>query len=125
MSRYPFILVSFLIAAAYLPASAAEKRVYRVDSVIATMQGGTITIQAKGAVQSGGWKKPRLRLTHTEAHTLAVEFVAQPPEAGAAVIEALLPITANLQVKAPHDTLAVRATADANEMTTQVLTTRR
>ena len=42
----------------------AERRVYKVDSVIATRKGGMLTILAKGAVQTGGWRKPRLHVMY-------------------------------------------------------------
>ena len=103
------------------PALAApEKRVWRVDSVIATQAGGNVVVQVKGAVQSGGWSHARLKQAHADGHTLVVEFVAQPPAAGANVIEALLPVTARLTIKA-RDMLTVKALGQANEVTAQIL----
>jgi len=103
------------------PAAAApEKRVWRVDSVIATQQGGDVVVQVKGAVQSGGWSHARLKQAHGDGHTLVVEFLAQPPAANAGVIEALLPVTARLTIKA-HGMLAVKALGQANEVTAQIL----
>jgi hypothetical protein len=105
-----------------LPASAAaEKRIWRVDSVIATQAGGTVVVQVKGAVQSGGWSHVRLRLSHGNAHTLVVEFLAQPPAPSAIVISGLLPVTASITVTAPHGAVAVKAMGEANEVTAQIL----
>ena len=70
-----------IIAAALLlatPALAADKRVFRIDSLLATQKGGAITLQAKGAVQTGGWSKPRLHLMRNDGHVLTVEFLATP-----------------------------------------------
>jgi hypothetical protein len=112
------VLALFVLAA---PAQAAEKRIWRVDSVIATRAGGTVVVQVKGAVQSGGWKRPRLKLSHGDNHTLVVEFLAQPPAANANVIAALLPVTAKATLKAGRSALTVKALAEANEVTAQIL----
>jgi hypothetical protein len=76
-------------------------------------------VQAKGAVQSGGWTKPRLHLMHSEGHTVTIEFLATPPPAGMTVIEALVPVTASLEVKGRAASVHVQA--DENEVTSQVL----
>ena len=47
-------LSALLLAA---PAVAADKRVFRVDSLIAAQKDGAILVQAKGAVQTGGWTR--------------------------------------------------------------------
>ena len=118
------ITLSLLLLAApvFIPSALAapEKRVWRVDSVIATQVGGNVVLQVKGAVQSGGWSHPRLKQDHGDGHTLVVEFLAQPPAANANVIEALLPVTARLTIKG-HGMLAVKALAEANEVTAQIL----
>ena len=101
------------------PAFAADKRVYKIDSLIATARGGMVTIQAKGAVQSGGWKKPKLHVLHVDAHAVTVEFVAAPPPAGMTVIEAVVPVEATAKVRGKS--ASVRVLADANEMTAQIL----
>ena len=112
-----FLLLAFSIAAS----SAAEKRVYRLDSVTATAVQGGILIQAKGAVQSGGWSKARLKLTQSDAKSVVVEFLAQAPAPGKVVITGLLPVSAQVTVRAGHGVTSVRAVADANEVTAQVL----
>ena len=113
-----FLAITLALCCA-TPALAADKRVYKVDSLIATNKGGAITIQAKGAVQTGGWKNPRLHVLHSDAHAVTVEFVAVAPPAGMTVIEALVPIEAAIKVKGRA--AAVRVLADANEMTAQIL----
>ncbi len=119
------MLAKILLAASILlfasPALAADKRVYKIDSLIATQKKGRITVQVSGAVQSGGWKNPRLHvIPRDNGRTLTVEFVGTPPPPGMVVIEALLPVTVSAEFKAAGIT-AVKVVADANEMTTQIL----
>ena len=102
-----------------LPALAGEKRVFRIDSVIATQKNGVIQLQAKGAVPSGGWTKPRLHVVHGDGHTLTVEFVATSPPPGMTVIDGLVPVAASLDTKGRAS--SVHVLADENEMTSQVL----
>lgn len=103
------------------PALAADKRVYKIDSLIATQKKGKITVQANGAVQSGGWKNPRLHIIPRDNNrTLTVEFLASPPPPGMVVIDALLPVTVSAEFKAAGVN-AVKVVADANEMTAQIL----
>ena len=102
-----------------LPAQAADKKVWRIDSLIATQQGGVITVQAKGAVMSGGWKNARLKLVKSDAHGASFEFIAAAPPSGMTVIDVLVPVSATAQVRARGG--SVRAAAEENEMTTQVL----
>ena len=47
-----------------------------IDSLIATQKDGVILLQAKGAVQTGGWTKPRLHLLHGDGRAMTVEFLA-------------------------------------------------
>src|SRR5438046_7936985 len=102
-----------------LPALAGEKRVFRIDSLIASQKAGVIQLQAKGAVESGGWSKPRLHVVHGDGHTITVEFLATPPPAGMTVIEGLVPVTASADMKGHAS--SVHVLADENEMTSQVL----
>ena len=101
------------------PAFALEKRVLRIDGLIASQKKGVITLQAKGAVQTGGWTKPRLRVMHGDGHTITVEFLATPPPMGMPVIDALVPVTADVRVKGRAS--SVHVLADQNEITSQVL----
>jgi hypothetical protein len=115
--KFPALLAALLLTTA--PVSAAEKRVFRIDSLIATQKNGTILLQAKGAVPSGGWSKPRLHVVHTDGHALTVEFLATMPPPGMTVIDVVVPISAAGEIKG-HAT-SVHVLADENEMTSQVL----
>lgn len=100
-------------------AAEKEKRVFRIDSLIASQKGAVIQLQAKGAVVTGGWTRPRLHVMHGDGHTITVEFLATPPPPGMTVIDALVPITAAIEVKGRAS--SVHVLADENEMTSQVL----
>lgn len=127
-------LVCLSIAMAGLlsvPAGAAEKPppvplrpVARIDSLFATLSKGQVVIQAKGAVDSGGWRQARLRpvkSTPADAHTIVVEFVAIPPASTQAVIEGLLPVAATTTLHMRRGVVSVRVTSGSNEITTQIL----
>lgn len=128
-----YFLSAVLLAAASLavaPAVAAElkpaaKRVYRVDTVIATAKGKgrvhTVVIQAKGAVESGGWRNARLHLLKNDGHTLTLEFLAEPPPPDMTVIEALVPLSAQTAIRTRHAIAAVQVEAAANTVTAQIL----
>jgi hypothetical protein len=125
--RAALVLTAMLVA---LPAWAAapaltEKPVARIDGLIATANGKDIVIQARGAVTGGGWKQAALRLVKSslpaDAHTIVVEFVAQPPPSNQAVIPGLMPVTATLTVKTRKGIISVRAVSGVNEITTQIL----
>ena len=114
------MLSKLLLAASVLlcaqPALAAEKRVYKIDSVVATQKSGRVTIQVHGAV-----KNPRLHVIPGDNNrTLTIEFVATAPPPGMVVIEALLPISATAEFKSQGKG-AVKVVASANEMTAQIL----
>ena len=117
----PALVLSALMLLATPALAAPEKRVWRVDSVIATQAGTSIVVQVKGDVQSGGWSRPRLRQERGDARTLVVEFLAQPPAANANVITALLPVTARITLRSSGSVIAVKAMAEANEVTAQIL----
>ena len=114
-------LLSFLAAVllAAGPVSAAEKRVFRIDGLIATQKKGVILLEAKGAVPTGGWTKPRLHVMHGDGKTLTIEFLATPPPPGMTVIDAVVPVTASVEIKGRAT--SVHVLADENEMTSQVL----
>ncbi|HKU65613.1 MAG TPA: hypothetical protein VJQ06_11200 [Rhizomicrobium sp.] len=101
------------------PALAAEKRVLRIDGLIASQKKGVILLQAKGAVQSGGWTNPRLHVIRRDGRTITVEFLATPPPMGMTVIDALVPVTADARVKGRA--ASVHVLADQNEITSQIV----
>lgn len=123
------ILVLMAMLAA-LPVRAAapvltDKPVARIDGLIAAIKGRNVVIQARGAVTGGGWKKPALRPVKStlpgDAHTIVVEFVAQPPPSNLAVIPGLMPVTATVTVRSRKGIISVRAVSAVNEITTQIL----
>ena len=125
--RAALVLTAMLVA---LPAWAAapvaiEKPVARIDGLIATATGKNIVIQARGAVTGGGWKQATLRAIKptlpADAHTIVVEFVAQPPPSNQAVIPGLMPVAATLTVRNRKGIISVRAVSGVNEITTQIL----
>jgi len=115
--------LAFALAYALLlgvsPALAAEKRVLRIDGLIVSQKHGVILLQAKGAVQSGGWTKPRLHVMRANGRTMTVEFLASPPPPTMTVIDALVPVSAEAKVRGRA--ASVRVLADQNEITSQVL----
>jgi hypothetical protein len=121
--KVPARLLSAACALALLPAHAfaADKRIYKIDSLIASMKRGFVTVQASGAVQTGGWTRPHLHVLHNDGHTITVEFLAAAPPPGMTVIEAIVPITATAQIKSHGRIASVHAITEANEITAQVL----
>jgi hypothetical protein len=101
------------------PAVAAEKRVFRIDSLIATQKNGSILLQVKGAVQTGGWTRPRLHVMHGDGRTITLEFLATVPPPGMTVIDALVPVAANAEIRGRAT--SVHVLAEENEITSQVL----
>jgi hypothetical protein len=114
-----FFSIALIILFLAGPSLAADRRVFRIDSLIASQKGGTILVQAKGAVPTGGWTKAHLRLVHSDGHTMTLEFLAAAPPPGMTVIDALVPVTASLALKGRA--ASVHVLADANEITSQVL----
>ncbi|HEY2009278.1 MAG TPA: hypothetical protein VGH23_09840 [Rhizomicrobium sp.] len=116
MKFLPAIAAILLLSA---PALAADKRVFRIDSLIATQKGGQVILQAKGAVQTGGWSKPRLHLIRNDGRVMTVEFLATPPPPDMTVIDGLVPVAATAQFRGRAGSVHVEA--DENEITSQVL----
>jgi hypothetical protein len=100
------------------------KLVARIDGLFATASQGNVVVQAKGAVDSGGWRGAKLRPVKSgpgDAHTIVVEFVATPPPPTRVVIAGLLPVAANTIVKMRRGVVSVRVISGSNEITTQIL----
>ncbi len=118
------LMLSVAAAHAGVPVT-PDKPIARIDSLIATAKGGQIHIQARGAVMGGGWKRVALKQIKpslpADAHTIVLEFVAQPPPSNEAVIPGLLPVTATIALKARKGMVSVRALSADNEITTQIL----
>jgi len=120
-----FMLAAAPVILAAAPALAGPKmaaeRVYKIDGVTATAKGSSIAIQAKGAVNSGGWTQARLRLVHNDGRTLTLELLAVPPPPDMTVIDVLVPVKAGTEVRVKPGIATVKVQAEANEITTQIL----
>jgi hypothetical protein len=101
------------------PAVAGEKRILRIDSLLASQKGGVLELKVSGAVPTGGWSKPRLHVLHNDGKVVTVEFLATPPPPDMTVIEALMPVSASTDVKGKAT--SVHVLADQNEVTSEVL----
>jgi hypothetical protein len=117
--------VFFLIALATGVAVAAPtKLVYRIDRATATIAHNRLVISARGAVSTGGWMKPLLRLREAfggEAATLEVEFVATPPRHRAAVAQAILPVSGRLAARLPrYGVIQVKIVSQTNSVTVPI-----
>jgi hypothetical protein len=111
-------------AAAEKPTPIPQRPIARIDSLFATLSKGEVVIQAKGAVDSGGWRQAKLRpvkRTAADAKTIVVEFVATPPASTQAVIQGLLPVAAATTLRMRRGVVSVRVTSGSNEITTQIL----
>ncbi|HEY4125030.1 MAG TPA: hypothetical protein VGM36_10475 [Rhizomicrobium sp.] len=88
----------------------------------ATTSGGKLEVTAHGAVSSGGWSNPHLRQKSSkDAHVMAFEFVAVPPPPDAAVIQALVPVTAEATASVPAARVSeVRVDANSNDATVAI-----
>jgi hypothetical protein len=122
-ARAAFIF--FLIALPTGVAVAAPaKLVYRIDRATATIAHSSLVIVARGAVSTGGWLKPLLRVREAsarEAATLEVEFVATPPRHRAAVAHAILPVSARLAARLPHTgVVQVKIVSQTNSVTVPI-----
>ena len=100
--------------------------IYKVDSASAQVTGRKLTITASGAVSTGGWHNVQLRIDPQRApdtDTLIVEFVATPPPSGAAVIQALLPVSTTVTVNLPrYPVNKVKLIAQTNSLIAAVST---
>src|SRR4051812_31582938 len=116
------LLCALLLSSPALSASpvhAGEKRIFRIDGLIAAQKGGAVEIKAKGAVPTGGWSRPRLHVLHNDGKVVTVEFLATPPPPDMTVIEALMPVSASAEIKGKAG--SVHVLADQNEVTSEVL----
>ena len=104
--------------------AAPVKLVYRIDHATAKIEKGRLVISADGAVRTGGWKKPCLRLrevTVPEANTLEVEFLATPPRAKHAVAQAIMPVKATFKTGLPHyGAIQVKVESETNSVTVPI-----
>ena len=117
--------LAFAASAAEKPPVTPPQLVARIDGLFATLTGGKVVIQAKGAVASGGWRGAKLlpvKSGPADARTISVvEFVATPPAQTRAVIMGLLPVAANITIRMRKGVVSVRVISGSNEITTQIL----
>ena len=98
-----------------LPAQAAgPKPVYRIDGVTVETQGNRVSVEARGAVRSGGWSDPRLVVKNSSGATLILELRATPPPSGDIVIQSLLPVTATTTLRATAAASTVQVISETN-----------
>jgi hypothetical protein len=126
------IVRHFLVAAAALvlaavtatAAPAAPKLIYKIDTVSAKTVGKKLVVTATGAVNSGGWSAPLLRLKEVrvaESDTEVIEFLATPPAADAVVVQALIPIAATATFALPpYAVVQVKVVAESNSVTSPI-----
>ena len=103
-ARAAFVFLMVALAAG-VAVTAPAKLIYRIDRVTATVAHNHLVIAARGAVSTGGWVNPQLRVHETSAAepaTLEVEFMATPPRHRAAVAHAILPVGARLTAQPPY-----------------------
>lgn len=119
MRACAFLLFVVLAAA---PA-AAESLIYRVDSATAVISGKQMIVTARGAVKTGGWDHPRLVVKKSrERGDIEIDFVADPPESTATVIQALMPVKVRFVARQPKTGVAaVRVNASSNTVTAQII----
>jgi len=126
-SAIAFSLAAAIVLTVFCDAAAASslKRVYRIDSCAATIDGNQISIIASGATATGGWSNPQLRQRRAprgENNILVFELVAAPPPSKKAVVQALVPVTAKLTVRNPHGPVKqIEVDAEMNSSIAQVI----
>jgi hypothetical protein len=89
------VLAFFMFAAisnAATSTTPTKKKVYKVDRVVAKMEGNTVSIHAYGKVRTGGWTDAELVATKGTSSTLVYSFVATKPTG--TVTQDILPIDA-------------------------------
>ena len=125
------VIALLLVLAASLGASCDDaaasslKRVYRIDSCAATIDGNKITIIASGATATGGWSNAQLhqsRAPQGEKNILVFELVATPPLPKKAVVQTLVPVSAKLSMRVPHGPIKqIEIDAEMNSSIAQVI----
>ena len=117
------VLICFLLLLTE-GAAASPKLVFRIDHATATISHRHLVITARGAVRSGGWVKPTLRVLEAsapEAKTIEVNFVARPPQRSAAVVQAIVPVSAKIMTGLPrYGAVEVRIVSESNSLTVPI-----
>ncbi|MGA7712368.1 MAG: hypothetical protein WCA81_10735 [Rhizomicrobium sp.] len=114
----------FAVVVASAAAAAPSQRIFRIDHAKVKIEDRRLVITADGAVRTGGWQKPRLRMHEVaapETNTLEVEFLATPPQTTHAVAQAILPVKATLKTGLPHyGAVQVKIVSETNSMTVPI-----
>ena len=122
--RASAVSICFLVLlAGAADATTPPKPVFRIDYATATISHRHLVITARGAVRSGGWVRPILRVgaSGPEAKTIVVDLVATPPRHGAAVVQSILPVSAKLEAGLPpYGALEVRIVSETNSVTVPI-----
>ena len=122
-ARAAFALILIALASGVAVAAPATL-VYRIDRATATVAHNRLVVSARGAVSTGGWQKPLLRLRETssgETTTLEAEFVATPPRYRATVAHAILPVSARLAAPLPrYGVVQVKIVSQTNSVTVPI-----
>jgi hypothetical protein len=129
--RKAMALAALLVAGISTSATSgadAAKPVFKVDTVVATAEAGAphkLVIQAKGAVRSGGWEKPKLRVKEIvvpKPGEMIIVFVAIPPPPKTMVVQAVLPVQATITVPMPKDNVTtVKVSSETNSVSAKIL----
>ncbi len=97
------------------------QQVLKVDEVSAKFEKGILTITASGAVATGGWNTPSLRIKENRRDVMVLDFVAQPPATDALVIQAIVPVRARLATGSPGPRItSVRVDSQSNSLSTTI-----
>ena len=114
--------VSMFFLMAVTAGASAQTLVYRVDHATAVIQDGLVAVQAKGAVRSGGWERPRLIVRKTAPGEIRLEFVATPPRNKAAVVQTILPINGKLNIRLSSGSVAtIKIVSETNSVTARIV----
>jgi hypothetical protein len=124
--RNALALAAMLVAGVSSSATSgdAARPVYKIDSVTASPEGAhKLVIDVKGAVRTGGWGSPHLRVKESSAPQpqMIVVFVAIPPPPSTMVVQSVLPVEAKITVPMPkpHVTV-VKVAGETNSMTATI-----
>jgi hypothetical protein len=96
--------------------------VLRVDNVtLADASKNHLVITVKGAVRSGGWSKPQLRIGKRDGGTLLFDLVAMPPPKNATFIEAVMPVQASETIAMPPQSVTqIKVISETNSATASI-----
>lgn len=123
--RFLYVAMTLALAAATATAAPAiPKHIYKVDAVTVKVSGQSLLVTATGAVSSGGWTSPQLRMREphiAEQNTAVIDFLAKQPLPGEVVIQALVPVSATATFPLPpYGTVRVQVRAETNSVTAPI-----